>query len=1507
MRNKLLISLFFLLICNILFSEMFVCSAFIKYHSDYNEIIENVNIEIIKQHVKFFSSFETRSTGYFGCDSSAEYIYSKFIEYGLMNVSFHEYELAECIDYGANMTFLSEGSTFKIYPLKPNFGAPSTTSPEGIRGTLLYVGDGSLGDFDGLQIEGNIIAMNWGTGKNWITAAKLGAKAVIFLPPNEWEILLSRVPETVDVPFAFPRFFVPDREIIMEHIGEQVEIKAHTCWRKLKAKNVFGFIRGNKYPDQYVILAAHYDSGGIVPSFAPGARESIGISVLLELARWLSNNPPKYSVWFIAFSGHAQSLAGGYNFVLDYIWPAYNLTRRSLGNKIIWWMDIDISTGSSSPYITTYSNMLYYAEISREREEYFGRFFENIANEIKSAISKGRTFEVFIEAGYSVGQIRPLALTNVKRREFNAINFEGNFYGYPLLGFACLFTTAYDSKLYYWQPYDTFSSIGDNEWNNVKAQAEFLYCFLYRVLNEDLKVGPKIYDYTRVDITPPSRAWVKVCGKVGFWNETALWYEPVPNALLRLQGFSYFSPYSENAFNVRWTFADENGYFEFWGAGLTAGQQPWRINAFIFDESTGSPIYISDFGEYAYGRRDDYFAGGTLGAYAFTHVDLGWLAVFKASSVVIFDIIDSLTMSPPHRELGTKPPIIRIQIFEHTSLVTPKKFSIFVSSGYPILDFKCSIAVVAIPPEQKVIFTLTSPFIIRFPQAILTNASEMEPLGFGYRLREGQQFILTNTLLEYAKDLFYSNEDRFNIILHIDSKERERSFYRDHLRTKELINQARNCLMQHNYTGAFIYSIHAWRLANEVYMYLRPKIEDSAMTVPLLATLFLPFVFLFERLIFHAQGKKRLITAAIVFILILIFFYTFHPGFSLASNAGMIILGVSIFILSLPIMAIIMKEILNIVKSIRIKRLGIHEIETGKWVTALWSFTLGVENMRRRKFRSTLTLVSIVLMVVAFVSLSSLETLKIETSLLISQGEEPLYKGVYIRKMSWGEGIPEVGEYVLEYVRGCFNIDATILPRIWVYSDYATYTQEKVGFRLENPNSNISLIIRSLWGLTSAEEKILSRFLIRGCWFVPEIRSICILPRNIAFKLGVDIGDVIKIDSKNYRVIGIVDDLLFQVREIDGEHMSPLKMDWTTDNPYNVHYLSEDTALIPYKDALSYTHSFLASVSIIPKNESQVELIAKELHKIFPGLNIYYSTPEGKIYLKTLLTSLTLWGIESQLILWFVLCLSISNIILGGVHERIRELHIYASLGLSPLSVAFLFLSEAVVYAIIGGVVGYLLSISMNKIIFVLFPLVPSQNLSSSAALMAIYLSIISTVIPAIYPMYKSAKIVVPSLERKWKIPTKPVGDFWEIPFPFYSSSEEETRGILAYLFEFFSSHLGERLPVFSVEKLRFIDDKNEKGEKLLGLLMIVRLSPYERGVVQKTSVELILSQETRKWYSRVLLERLGGSMSDWINTNNSFLRELRQQFLIWRSLTQDGKKEYIAKSKYLKGEENVS
>ncbi|MDI6844839.1 MAG: M28 family peptidase [Candidatus Saccharicenans sp.] len=92
-------------------------------------------------------------------------------------------------------------------------------------------------------------------------------------------------------------------------------------------RNVISEIRGQTYPEQVVIICAHYDSTSNQRwTLAPGADDNgSGTAAVMEAARLLISRPLDFTVRFILFSAEEQGLVGSLRYVQEKLNPAENI------------------------------------------------------------------------------------------------------------------------------------------------------------------------------------------------------------------------------------------------------------------------------------------------------------------------------------------------------------------------------------------------------------------------------------------------------------------------------------------------------------------------------------------------------------------------------------------------------------------------------------------------------------------------------------------------------------------------------------------------------------------------------------------------------------------------------------------------------------------------------------------------------------------------------------------------------------------------------------------------------------------------------------------------------------------------------------------------------------------------------------------------------------------------------------------------------------------------------
>ena len=84
----------------------------------------------------------------------------------------------------------------------------------------------------------------------------------------------------------------------------------------------------------------------------------------------------------------------------------------------------------------------------------------------------------------------------------------------------------------------------------------------------------------------------------------------------------------------------------------------------------------------------------------------------------------------------------------------------------------------------------------------------------------------------------------------------------------------------------------------------------------------------------------------------------------------------------------------------------------------------------------------------------------------------------------------------------------------------------------------------------------------------------------------------------------------------------------------------------------------------------------------------FFVARDKNTYLYSSIGMTSFSGMGNLFVPILIASLIVLNTMLGAVYERIREISIYSSVGLAPVHIAFLFLAEACVYAIVGAGAG---------------------------------------------------------------------------------------------------------------------------------------------------------------------------------------------------------------------------
>ena len=263
----------------------------------YRDISKGVQSKNLASTVQTLAGYGSRVAGYPGDAKAADYVEQQFRALGLENIAIDQFNTTVPFDpsvedpaKGATAEIQGKSgaaSKLKIYPLWPNLVRTSTLPKDGLTAPAIYVRDGKLRHFNGKDVDGSIVIVDFNCAAEWMNAPRLGAKAVIFVAPDS-TMRGEAEAKFISIPISIPRFYITKSEaapLLAECVSGRAPKLKLTCempWLTRPVRNITGWIQGTDpvMRDQIIVVQAYYDSISVVPALAPGADTACGIAAL---------------------------------------------------------------------------------------------------------------------------------------------------------------------------------------------------------------------------------------------------------------------------------------------------------------------------------------------------------------------------------------------------------------------------------------------------------------------------------------------------------------------------------------------------------------------------------------------------------------------------------------------------------------------------------------------------------------------------------------------------------------------------------------------------------------------------------------------------------------------------------------------------------------------------------------------------------------------------------------------------------------------------------------------------------------------------------------------------------------------------------------------------------------------------------------------------------------------------------------------------------------------------
>ncbi|GBC63219.1 peptide ABC transporter permease [Desulfonema ishimotonii] len=791
---------------------------------------------------------------------------------------------------------------------------------------------------------------------------------------------------------------------------------------------------------------------------------------------------------------------------------------------------------------------------------------------------------------------------------------------------------------------------------------------------------------------------------------------------------------------------------------------------------------------------------------------------------------------------------------------------------------------------------------------VLLNGTDDNPHGTGYRVDDWP--MLTRTDFRVARDMWTLLRPRIrNLEAHGIFSERINALQAD---GTTALRSAEAALKARRYDRFAELSARSWALASRVYNHVEETRKDVLFGVLFYIALFVPFAFCMERLIFcYSDIHKRILAFLAILLLLIFVIYRIHPAFQLAYSPTVVILAFFIMGLSLMVTLIIFFRFEKEMVLLQRRASQMRAEEISRWKAFVAAFFLGVSNLRRRRLRTALTCATLVILTFTIMSFTSVRTTRHHARLLL--GKSAPWQGFLLKNVNWTDLPPEA----LGIIANAFEKRGAVAPRAWLEDADRTRTVP-IPLRCRGRVYEA----RGMVGLSADEPQVtgLERILTGGRWFRPGERNAILLPERIAEALGIDprnIGDAqVSLWGVPFQVAGVFSGKALEAAtDLDGEFLTPVTFpgevsaemteaemealesgdDVRAFQSRYQHIAGNLTVIVPCRTLMA-NGGHLKAVAIRPAGDAPLRETARRLTDRF-GLTLFSGEPEGR-FMDQASDAISYSGVPNILIPLIISVFIVLNTMIGSVYERKREIGIYTSVGLAPSHVSFLFIAEALAFAVISVVLGYLLAqISASLFSGTALWGGITVNYSSLAGVASMLLVIVVVLVSVIYPSRVAAEIAIPDVNRSWSLPHVSENTIG-LTLPFLVKYHEHDS-IAGFILAWFQGHKDVSHGLFSTDRIdtRFMQPlASASGPSCIHLSSRVWLAPFDFGIMQQVDVRFCVSGENRGFLEiEVRLVRETGEANAWRRINKAFLNALRKQLLVWRSMDEAARKEYEA------------
>jgi hypothetical protein len=857
-----------------------------KVAQAYREIAASVRLDALERTFREVTAFGPRLAGSRGEAAMLDYVERRFRELGLQKVRRQTFRVT-VPDPEAVGTLEAADQSWKVevYPMWPNLVRTSTCDVEG---RVVYGGDGSLEFLSGREVRGAIVLMEFNSSGRWRNAAKLGAKAVVFLAPRQ-TLRMEAEQRFSSVPLNVPRFYL-DAKVAGPALraaanGSSARLRCQQRWVVRQSANVIGELPGTdpSVAGEPIEMFFPVDSMSVVPKRAFGAEGIANLAAALEVARIHRERGHRRPLRLIASGAHALALQGAREYVDDWI--------RNDRPPVLLTVTLDLASGNRALGV-------------------FGRgYFVDYRWEVHSQVaSLSRILRKHAERMAPI-----LGAPDARNTLSDTINQQDNRWwnnNIPTrFAFDCemflmasanaiTIATIDDSRPRVDTPLDTLDQV--NRLNTLR-QTQTLACTLLHRLNDTTEKGATT-DF-RLDLEPSRPKRMTLTGGFAVVEGRIVRYDPlksfvpdvpVPSSLavnlnanktmMGVRGDMVTMTEGEQA---RFRFvgvAPTTCYYQGWGSNWV---RPTRLAAFHIAPNGEIDHAPADGlrGSMDYPRRFELKTG-----YKSTPI-----VVFPCVATNFYDLVDPQDLRA----------LTEFQVLDAATDAEPENFRFFRDDKDMRINTEVEeTAVLFTMPRQR--FKLLMGTGLGEVRLILTNADAKHPSGKGYLAfgastvgASGRDAIAVGGVfpfvaLQTARDIQAINQDRLDKF----AKYRIVSRGIEDLQAtaRDEAKQAEIAVEEKRWPEVDQHSRAAWGYALRAHPVIQGTANDVVNGVVFYLFLIIPFSYFLERLLFGSRSlTAQLVGASGIFFASFALLYVIHPAFEIVTNPSMIFIATGLF------------------------------------------------------------------------------------------------------------------------------------------------------------------------------------------------------------------------------------------------------------------------------------------------------------------------------------------------------------------------------------------------------------------------------------------------------------------------------------------------------------------------------------------------------------------------------------------------------------------------------------